>query len=137
NIVPDESGNGQDGTIQGNVVAGDVAGDCGGATPIFADGSALILNTEPNTLPLGNSPRTLVVRFRSDLGPASDVGLFGYGMNATSLGQFSVARSSQGNDRLWFETWGMGAMLMLPAGSDIGDGNEHTIAVVYDGGTTL
>ncbi|MCK9496121.1 MAG: Ig-like domain-containing protein, partial [Dehalococcoidia bacterium] len=46
-------------------------------------------------------------------------------------------RTSLGNDRLWFETWGMGALLVLPPGSDIGDGVEHTIAIVYDGGTTI
>ncbi|MCB1262820.1 MAG: cadherin-like domain-containing protein, partial [Acidimicrobiales bacterium] len=79
NTVPDESGNGNDGTIQGNVLPGDIAGDCGGATPVFADGSALIFNSAPGTLPTGNAARTVIVRFRSDLAAPSDVGLFGYG----------------------------------------------------------
>src|SRR5690606_17175786 len=55
-VVPDQSGNGQDGIIQGNVLAGSTAGDCGGATPVFADGSALILNTTGTVLPGGNAP---------------------------------------------------------------------------------
>jgi|GEM_PF-6167707 len=135
--VPDESGNGNDGTIQGNVVAGPLAGDCGGAAPVFADGSALIFNSTPGSVPAGDDARTVVVRFRTDLSTPSDVGLFGYGTNAIGLGQFSVVRTATGNDRLWFETWGMGALLMLPPGSDIGDGDEHTIAIAYDGGTTI
>src|SRR5690606_5063216 len=63
--VPDESGNGNDGTIQGNVLPGPIADDCGGAAPIFADGSALIFNSTPGSVPVGSDARTVVVRFSS------------------------------------------------------------------------
>ncbi|MCK9495394.1 MAG: Ig-like domain-containing protein, partial [Dehalococcoidia bacterium] len=135
--VPDESGNGNDGTIQGNVQAGDLVADCGGATPVFADGSALIFNSTPGSVPVGAEARTVVVRFQSALSDPADVGLFGFGTNAVGLGQFSVARTSTGNDRLWLESWGVGALLVLPPGSDIADGAEHTITVTYDGNTTV
>ncbi|MCK9487427.1 MAG: Ig-like domain-containing protein [Dehalococcoidia bacterium] len=136
-LVQDQSGNGQHGVIQGNVLSGGTAGDCGGATPVFADGSALILNATGSILPSGSDARTMVVRFRTDLAEPSNVGLFGYGTNAQPLGQFSIARTSAGNDRLIFASWGNDNLLHLPAGTDIADGLEHTIVVTYDGASTL
>ncbi|MCB1262821.1 MAG: tandem-95 repeat protein, partial [Acidimicrobiales bacterium] len=135
--VTDQSGNGNDGTIQGNVVAGGIAGDCGGATPVFADGSALIFNGLPNTLPLGAAARTIVVRYRTSLSTPSDVGLYGYGTNASPLGQFSIARTAAGNDRLLFASWGGDNILHLAPGTNIADGAEHTIVITYDGANTV
>src|SRR5690606_315837 len=111
--------------------------DCGGATALaFPDGTASVSRVTPG-LPEGAAPRSVVFRFRSDFAGPGDVGLFGMGTNEVPLGQFSLARTGSGNDRLVFASWGNDTILLLPAGANIADGEEHTIAVVYDGANTL
>src|SRR5690606_36541354 len=73
----------------------------------------------------------------TDFAGPGDVGLFGIGTNGVVVGQFSIARTSAGNDKLVFASWGNDAVLELPAGTNIADGAEHTIVIVYDGANTL
>ncbi|MEX2372988.1 MAG: Ig-like domain-containing protein, partial [Dehalococcoidia bacterium] len=133
----DQSGNGRDGLVSIGVEAGPERDDCGGGTSmVFPDGSAVVSRDNPG-LPMGAAPRSIMVRYRSDVAGPADVGLFGHGMNAIGLAQFSIARTSGGNDRLVFSSWSNDGTVFLPPGANIADGAEHTIVIVYDGATTL
>jgi len=134
--VVDRSGNGNDGTINGGVTAGDLDGDCDGdnafAFPVGAGSSV----THPAAAPDGASPRTFIVRFQAGTELAGGTPLFGTGTNEIDSGQFSISRDWD-NARLLFTGFANDHYLPLPSGTNLGDGAEHTIAVVYDGATTV
>ncbi|MCA9856202.1 MAG: tandem-95 repeat protein, partial [Dehalococcoidia bacterium] len=135
--VVDRSGNGNDGTINGATTAGDLDGDCDGDNAfLFPSGNGASVSANVPAVPVGSAPRTFIVRFQADLELAGGVGIFGTGTDAVNFGQFSVSRDWD-NSRLIFTIFGGDVTLPLPGGSNLGDGNEHTIAVVYDGATTV
>src|SRR5690606_30760248 len=109
--------------------------DCGGGTTmVFPNTSAFVGRTFPG-LPEGSSPRSVVLRYRTDIADPSTIGMFGFGTNAVGNAQFSVSRNLNGNDVLSFTAWGNDSQLQLPV--SIADGAEHTIAIVYDGNVTV
>ncbi|PKN82774.1 MAG: hypothetical protein CVU47_01710 [Chloroflexi bacterium HGW-Chloroflexi-9] len=132
----DFSGNGLTGTLSGGAAAGATTGDCDGGTGISFFGGS-VSRSGVGSLPTGNDPRTVVFRFKANFAGPGDIGLFGYGTNLTNFAQFSIARTSLGNDKLVFAGWNNDVVLDLPVGTNLGDGLEHTIALVYDGARGL
>src|SRR5690606_35628473 len=77
-----------------------------------------------------------IVRFQAGTELAGGTPLFGTGTTDLDSAQFSIARDWD-NGQLLFTGFANDHYLPLPGGTNLGDGNEHTIAVVYDGITTI
>jgi len=134
--VVDRSGNGNDGTTNGAVTAGDLDSDCDGDNAfLFPVGSGASVS-HPSAAPVGASPRTFLVRFQAESELAGSTPIFGTGTTDTNSAQFSISRDWD-NSRLLFTAFANDHFLQLPGGTNLGDGNEYTIAVVYDGLTTV
>ena len=134
--VVDRSGNGNDGAISGGVTAGDLDGDCDGDNAfLYPVGSGATV-THASAAPVGATPRTFVVRFQAGTELAGGTPIFGTGTTDIDSAQFSISRDWDNGQPL-FTGFANDHFLPLPGGTNLGDGGEYTIAIVYDGVTTL
>ncbi len=137
-LAYDLGGSARHGTVGAGVTMGVTGLDhvAGTAFRFAQSSTGNVALADIDGLPTGNAPRTLILRYRTGYQPLGTGALFGYGENGVGSRSFNLIRTSEGNDRLRFWSWGNDVAIPI-SGLDIADGAAHTVCLAYDGGTTL
>jgi hypothetical protein len=123
----DESGNGNDASISGAVLTADRFGVINKA--FHFNGAGDSINASVASMPLGNSPRSIVAWIKPDTGGHPINGVIDYGNGDCTGLMFAISYDKSGNDNLGF--WGgcqdYASSLITPS-------NQWSfVALTYDG----